>query len=156
MPGRALTSDELCERYAGRVYKFAQMISEDSASAEDLAQDALERALRGLKTFDPTKGEIQAWLWRIVVNASRDAGRIARREQLVIETLADRWGREDTSVSTFDLRTDEVWRPFDPCPPAIAHRSLCAMGQTLLIERLGWGLESQKPLLHRDGCRCAR
>lgn len=88
---RALTAEVLCELYAKRIYKFAQLISADSRNAEDLAQDALERAIRGLKSFDPTKGEIEGWLWRIVINASRDAGRIAGRQQLAFERLADRW-----------------------------------------------------------------
>jgi RNA polymerase sigma factor (sigma-70 family) len=88
-----LTADGLCQMYAGRVYKFAQLIAADSADAEDLAQDALERAIRGLQTFDPLKGEINGWLWRIVVNAGRDAGRIAGRQRLAFELLADRWPR---------------------------------------------------------------
>ena len=57
-----LTADALCEVYAQRVFKFAQLVSADSASAEDLAQEALERAIRGIKTFDPTKGEVERWL----------------------------------------------------------------------------------------------
>src|ERR1044072_9401742 len=84
-----LTADELCQSYAGRVYKFAQLISSDAGNAEALAQDALQRAIRGLKTFNPAKGEIEGWLWRIVVNAGRDAGRIAGRQRLVIELVGD-------------------------------------------------------------------
>ncbi len=61
-----LTADAICQTYAGRVYKFAQLISSDTGDAEGLAQDALERAIRGLKTYDPAKGEIEAWLRRIV------------------------------------------------------------------------------------------
>jgi RNA polymerase sigma-70 factor (ECF subfamily) len=89
-----MNADVLCQNYAGRVYKFAQMVSADSTSAEDLAQDALERAIRGLATFDPTKGEIEGWLWRIVVNAGRDAGKVARRRRMVFESLVDRWSGE--------------------------------------------------------------
>src|SRR5689334_4816525 len=104
-----LTADELCQNYAGRVYKFAQLISTDAGSAEDLAQDALERAIRGLKTFNPAKGDIDGWLWRIVVNAGRDAGRIAGRQRLVIELLADRWSLDEKVVEVGDrLKTDEV------------------------------------------------
>jgi hypothetical protein len=42
-----LTADALCQIYAERVYKFAQLVSSDAGNAEDLAQDALERAIRG-------------------------------------------------------------------------------------------------------------
>jgi RNA polymerase sigma-70 factor, ECF subfamily len=86
-----LTADKLCEAYAGRVFKFAQLVSEDSESAEDLAQDALERAIKRLNTFDPSRGAVEGWLWRIVVNAGRDAGRIARRQRLLVQVLVDRW-----------------------------------------------------------------
>src|ERR1700686_1784170 len=105
----SLTADGLCETYAARVYKFAQLISADSSSAEDLAQDALERAIRGLNTFDPAKGEIEGWLWRIVVNAGRDAGRIAGRQRLVFELLADRWSlNEETGDLGDQLGIEEV------------------------------------------------
>jgi RNA polymerase sigma factor (sigma-70 family) len=99
---RALTAEVLCELYAKRIYKFAQLVSADSRNAEDLAQDALERAIRGLKSFDPAKGEIEGWLWRIVVNASRDAGRIAGKQRLAFERLADRWVVDQKVVDLAD------------------------------------------------------
>ena len=52
-----------------------------------MAQSALERALRGLPSFDPSRGEVEAWLWRIVVNVARDAGRAVKRRQLLFERL---------------------------------------------------------------------
>jgi DNA-directed RNA polymerase specialized sigma24 family protein len=54
-----------------------------------------------LKTYDPAKGDVEAWLWRIVVNAGRDAGRIARREHLAFLNLVDRW-RADEHIVGFD------------------------------------------------------
>jgi RNA polymerase sigma-70 factor, ECF subfamily len=105
----SVTADVLCQTYAARVYKFAQLISSDSADAEDLAQDALESAIRGLKTFDPSKGDVEGWLWRIVVNAGRDAGRIASRQRLVLERLTDLWLLDERTFELGDqLRTDEV------------------------------------------------
>jgi RNA polymerase sigma-70 factor (ECF subfamily) len=85
------------------------MVSSNSGDAEDLAQDALERAIRGLKTFDPTRGDLDGWLWRIVVNAGRDAGRIARRERLALERLTGRWFVEQEVVEVGDrLSGDEL------------------------------------------------
>jgi RNA polymerase sigma-70 factor (ECF subfamily) len=107
--GASLTVDELCRLYAGRINKFAQLISRDAADAEDLAQDALERAIKGLKTFDPARGELEGWLWRIVVNAARDTGRIARRQRLVVDLLADRLVANERVIQFgSELRTDEV------------------------------------------------
>ena len=97
-----LTVETLCNVYAARVFKFAQLVSRDSAAAEDLAQDALERAIRGLPTFDPSKGQVEGWLWRIVVNAGRDAGRVARRQRRLFELLVDRWPLDDRTQDVMD------------------------------------------------------
>ncbi len=83
----SLSASELCERYAARVYQFATMVAGSDLEAEDLAQSALERALRGLPRFDCRKGQVEAWLWRIVVNVARDAGRAAARQQRLWERL---------------------------------------------------------------------
>jgi RNA polymerase sigma factor (sigma-70 family) len=121
-----LTADALCQTYTARVYKFAQLVSKDSADAEDLAQDALERAIRGLKTFDPAKGEIEGWLWRIVVNAGRDAGRIAGRQRLVFELLADRWSLDEKVVDVGDqFKADEVVQAVRALSPR--HRAVVAL-----------------------------
>ncbi|MFI5281770.1 MAG: RNA polymerase sigma factor [Candidatus Dormibacterales bacterium] len=121
-----LTADVLCEVYAQRVFKFAQLVSADSATAEDLAQDALERAIRGIKSFDPTRGEVESWLWRIVVNAGRDAGRIAGRQRLVFELLVDRWAVDERVADIGDqLRTEEVLRAVRALSPR--HRAVVAL-----------------------------
>ncbi|HEV2477455.1 MAG TPA: sigma-70 family RNA polymerase sigma factor, partial [Candidatus Dormibacteraeota bacterium] len=107
------------------MFKFAQLVSEDSASAEDLAQDALERAIKGLRRFDAAKGEIEGWLWRIVVNAGRDAGRIARRRRLVFQLLVDRWAGDERLVDVGELRTDEVLNAVRTLSPR--HRAVIAL-----------------------------
>jgi RNA polymerase sigma-70 factor, ECF subfamily len=121
----AMTADALCELYARRVFKFAQLVSEDSASAEDLAQDALERAIKGLKTFDPSKGEMDGWLWRIVVNSARDAGKIARRQRLVFQLLVDRWIADEASDEIGELGSDEVLNAIRTLSPR--HRAVIAL-----------------------------
>jgi RNA polymerase sigma-70 factor, ECF subfamily len=136
-----LTAEALCQVYAGRVYKFAHLICTDSANAEDLAQDALERAIRGLKTFNPAKGEVEGWLWRIVVNAGRDAGRIAGRQRLAFELLADRWSLDETIVDLGDqLRTEEVLAAVRALNPR--HRAVLALryGADLSYRRVGQAL----------------
>ena len=76
---------------------------------KDSRRSAIKPLAPGLKTFDPAKGEIEGWLWRIVVNAGRDAGRIAGRERLVFERLLDVWSHDQKVVDVGDqLLVDEV------------------------------------------------
>ena len=103
------SAQELCELYTDRVFRFAAMVGRNSQEAEDLAQDALERAIRGLHTYDPRRGELERWLFRIVVNAARDAGRVARRRQLVWERLvALRPSEGAESMDIADSLADET------------------------------------------------
>src|SRR6266516_6262987 len=84
---RTLTPERLAEEYAQTVYRFSAMVCRDGPESEDLAQDALLRAMRALPQFDPARGSVEGWLWRIVVNLARDRGRAAGRWTLALERL---------------------------------------------------------------------
>lgn len=87
--GQALTPEMLCSQHGERVLRFAVMVARGDVEAEDLAQDALERAIRKLSQYEPGRGSVENWLWRIVVNAARDAGRVGRRRVALWERLAE-------------------------------------------------------------------
>jgi RNA polymerase sigma-70 factor (ECF subfamily) len=80
-----VTPEELCRRHADRVYRFATMVADDKNQADDLAQEALERAIRGLDGFEQARGTLDSWLFRIVVNCARDAGRMRTRESALLD-----------------------------------------------------------------------
>jgi RNA polymerase sigma-70 factor (ECF subfamily) len=82
---RPLTAEAFCARYAPRVYRFAAMVAAGDVDAEDLAQDALVRAIRNLGRFDARRGSVETWLWRIVVNTAIDAGRVSTRRRRLWE-----------------------------------------------------------------------
>src|ERR1700694_591390 len=69
----ALTAEELCRRYAPSVCRFAAMIATSSPDADDLAQDALLRAVRGRSArmtrprAAPKPGCGESWSTRLAI-----------------------------------------------------------------------------------------
>jgi RNA polymerase sigma factor (sigma-70 family) len=102
------TPEAFAERYTERVHRFALMVSPPGCDAEDLAQDAIVRALRGLYRFDPSRGSMDAWLWRIVVNLARDAGRASSRMALRLERLVAREGPPGSEPSAEVLAIRQI------------------------------------------------
>jgi RNA polymerase sigma-70 factor, ECF subfamily len=136
--GRALTAEQLCHQYAADVCRFAAVMARNPADAEDLAQDALLRAIRALRTFDASRGSVAGWLWRIVANAARDAA--TRRQRLA--DLAVRVGmltpRESESVedaALANVRDTEL---------RVLLSALPLRDRTLLALRYGAGLDTRE------------
>ena len=80
----------IVETYLPRIHRFAAMVSPPGTSADDLTQEACVRAIERAQQFDPNRGALDAWLWRIVVNLARDAGRASRRSELLTARLMQR------------------------------------------------------------------
>lgn len=89
--------EELEVLYRERLPEFtraAAAIAGDEESGRDAVQEAFVRALRKRRRFRG-EGNLEAWVWRIVVNAARDASRRRRRKlgaALLVETRADELG----------------------------------------------------------------
>ncbi len=71
-------ADELVRAYLPRSYRAALLIVGDRHLAEDVVQDAFERALKALDRYDDTR-PFAPWLHRIVANKALDA--IRRRDE---------------------------------------------------------------------------
>ncbi len=65
-------------RFQRTVFGVALAIVGDSALAEDLAQQAFERAWRHAGVYDSRRGSVRTWLTRIVHNLAVDAVRVRR------------------------------------------------------------------------------
>ncbi|MBE9605302.1 sigma-70 family RNA polymerase sigma factor [Acetobacteraceae bacterium H6797] len=76
--GDRLAFDEIVGRHLARVHAIAQRIVNDGAQAEDLAQETFLRAWQKAARFDAERGELGAWLNRIVTNLALDALRRQR------------------------------------------------------------------------------
>lgn len=89
--------EELEALYRERLPDFmrtATAIAGDPDAGRDAVQDAFAKALRKRRRFRGD-GNLEAWVWRILVNAARDAGRRQRRKlavPLAVETRADELG----------------------------------------------------------------
>ena len=69
--------DDLEELYRTQRPQFcraAAAIAGDRGLAEDAVQDAFAKAVRKRSSYRG-RGSLEAWVWRIVVNAARDARR---------------------------------------------------------------------------------
>jgi DNA-directed RNA polymerase specialized sigma24 family protein len=74
--------EELEALYRERLPDFtraAAAIAGDEEAGRDAVQEAFAKALRKRRRFRG-EGSLEAWVWRIVVNAARDAGRRRRRK----------------------------------------------------------------------------
>ena len=110
-------AEELCERYAHRIYRFAAMVARGDVEAEDLAHDALIKAIRGLALYDSTRGSVEAWLRRIVVNAARDAGLTARRRFALLSRLRSEAASAPVSAPAPLVRDDQLMKAIRDLKP---------------------------------------
>lgn len=78
---------ELFRRHWTEVYRLALGLTGNTSSAEDVAQDAFERAFRRLGQFD-RRSSFGTWIHRITVNRAIDHVR-ARRPTVDIDMAAD-------------------------------------------------------------------
>jgi RNA polymerase sigma-70 factor (ECF subfamily) len=124
---------ELVAAYAERVYRFAAMVARGDQDAEDLAQDALVRVLKQGHRFDPERGELDGWLWRIVVNLAHDAGRAAGRRRFLAQRLGA-WATPQATVESDALQRIDNQRLL------AAVRRLPRRARTLVALRYGAGL----------------
>lgn len=133
-----LTAEALAARYLSRVHRFAVMVSPRGADPEDLAQQAMLKALEALERFDPERGTLDGWLWRIVVNVAHDAGRIAWRREFLVERLT---ARNSTASATASAEVLALNRLRDR-ELIEAVRRLPRRYRTLIALRYGAGLGS--------------
>jgi len=119
------------------VFRFAAMVARGNAEAEDIAQEALLKAIRKLDAYDPARGSIEAWLWSIVVSAARDAGRAAGRRLALWERLT-RLPEQSESIETIEsIVLDRI----ADAQLLDAVRGLPSRDRTLIALRFGAGLD---------------
>lgn len=85
--GDGASVERLIELYQDTIYSMAVSITRDPHQAEDLAQDAWIKILRGLPSFRHDS-KFSTWLYRITMNTFLNAARAMKREQEVVGSLS--------------------------------------------------------------------
>lgn len=85
-------------RHQSRVFGLAWMLVGDPGLAEDVAQETFLRAWRHGTGFDPRKGSVRSWLFRITQNLAIDALRRRRAEPMDPETILAHLALDDDPV----------------------------------------------------------
>jgi RNA polymerase sigma factor (sigma-70 family) len=78
---------EFVSRHASGVFGLAVMVCGDRSLAEDVAQQAFERAWRHAASFDPSRGSARTWLFTITRRLAIDEFRRRRSSPVAPEDL---------------------------------------------------------------------
>lgn len=100
--GEKAAFDVLVRRHRALVVRVARRLAPSASEAEDVAQETLLNAYRGLASFRRT-GRFTTWLYRVAVNTALMRARTLRRHRA--EPLDD---REQTLESRALERADQV------------------------------------------------
>lgn len=101
----------LVEAYWERAYRFAAMVARDDQESADIAQDALLRAWQRIGRFDADQGTFESWLWRVVLNVARDAGRASGRRMALLDRmrmLSDQTAARDAETLALKVISDQA------------------------------------------------
>jgi RNA polymerase sigma-70 factor (ECF subfamily) len=97
---------------------IARMMTRDSASADDLVQDTVIRALRAFRRFEPGSN-MKAWAFRIMHNCHINL--IRRQRLFTVGDLIDDW-QQSLPAQEDSVELREVLRAVDRLVPA--HREV--------------------------------
>lgn len=90
---------ELCRRYQRRIYATALHLTGNHGDADDIAQESMVRAYRGLAGFDG-RSDFFTWLYRITINTGlnhlRGEGRVIRLRRAGEGEVAHGGGRPES------------------------------------------------------------
>ncbi|HRH94210.1 MAG TPA: sigma-70 family RNA polymerase sigma factor [Candidatus Peribacteria bacterium] len=97
--GRLSEFDTLYTQHVDAVYRYLYRRTLVREVAEDLTSTAFLKAMESIRSFDPDKGNLRAWLYRIARNGLIDYYR-TRRPSADIESVWDLPGDEVSTLVT--------------------------------------------------------
>jgi RNA polymerase sigma-70 factor (ECF subfamily) len=123
--------------HAATVLRTAQFLTRDAAEAEDLAQETMIKAFRGLDRYRAGT-DVKAWLMAILRNTRIDRLRsaAASKENLSLEGMP---GDPEAPPSNETRDEEQVWRNPEEMMQGFADRQVIAAMRTL-PEEIRWTL----------------
>jgi RNA polymerase sigma-70 factor (ECF subfamily) len=116
-PSRQNEFQELALPHSASLLRVARRIATDSATAEDLVQEALLRAWRSFAQFQPGTN-VRAWLFRILFNVFYAHGRKIRSAPLTVSLESPRSEPEPAQRRGFSpIEIAEVNRALEELSP---------------------------------------
>lgn len=97
-------------RFQGRVFGLASTIVGDRALAEDIAQQAFERAWRHAGSYDGRRAAVSTWLLTITRNLAIDAIRVRRSVPVDPWTMADMLAPGTADPAALAVHGDDMAR----------------------------------------------
>jgi RNA polymerase sigma-70 factor (ECF subfamily) len=138
-------------RFQRRVYGVALAVVGDPMLAEDVAQQAFEKAWRGASSFDASRGSVVSWLTAITHNLAVDAVRRRKPSPVDPSDLVRLLGPGTDEPESRALRTestDELRRAIRTLPPeqtrAVVMAGIYAMTAQEISEAEGIPLGTAK------------
>jgi RNA polymerase sigma-70 factor (ECF subfamily) len=102
-----MTFAQAAEAHLDDVYGYLAWFTGDRATADDLAGDTFERALRLWHRFDPKRGSVRTWLFQVARTTALDHFRSERRRtrRELLAALPDRYEEHFAEGVAADLQT---------------------------------------------------
>ncbi len=97
--GQLSEFDVLYTQHIDAVYRYLYRRTLVREVAEDLASSTFLKAMESIRSFDPSKGNLRAWLYRVARNTLIDFYR-SSRPTATIETVWDLPGDEVATLTT--------------------------------------------------------
>lgn len=107
----------LYQQFYGFAMNIALRYSRDEADAADIMSHAFVKVFKSIRTYDPAKGSLHAWIKRIVVNEGLDHIKSRQRfsENVEIETVAE---PEINNNALSEMGAEEIMNLIKRLPPA--------------------------------------
>jgi RNA polymerase sigma-70 factor, ECF subfamily len=147
----------LIERHYTELYRYARALLRDDPTAEDVVQEAFERAFVALGKYPRERIEtlsLRPWLYRIALNVVRNFWRGSRREVSVAETpeyagvVSGSTSGADDKVAWLDT-LEALGKLSKRQQVAVALRYLEDLPYAGIAEATGWPENTCKTLVRR-------